>query len=184
MLDHEHRVPLVAQPPEHPDELVNVARVQPDGGLIEHIHEPHQIAIKLPRHLDPLALAARQGRNRPVQRQVPDADADQMRQNAAHLPDERLRHRAGHSRKPHIQVCQLHLDGLPDPFPLQPNSEPLRVEPQATAGIAVTIDQGTAGTRPAGLPAVRPPLCSRKAARAAARSLPTSWRKSRRHASW
>ena len=37
VLDHDDRVPLIANPPHHTQQLFHVARVQADGRFIEHI---------------------------------------------------------------------------------------------------------------------------------------------------
>ena len=47
VLDHEHRVALVAQPVEHGDEVVDVPRMEPDGGLVEDVDEVDEVAVEL-----------------------------------------------------------------------------------------------------------------------------------------
>ena len=60
---------------EHVEQLVVVALVQPDRGLVEDVEHAHEARADLRREPDPLRLAARQRGRRPLQRQVPDADA-------------------------------------------------------------------------------------------------------------
>ena len=74
VLDHEHRVAEVAQPLERADQLLVVALVQADRRLVEDVQHAHQRGPDLRRQADPLRLAARQRRRRPVHRQVADAD--------------------------------------------------------------------------------------------------------------
>ena len=89
MLDHEHGVALVAQAAQHRDEVVDVARMEPDGRLVEDVDEVDEVAVELARHLDPLALPARERRHPPVERQVADADADQVPERPPHPTDQR-----------------------------------------------------------------------------------------------
>jgi hypothetical protein len=58
VLDHDHRVAEVAQPVERRDQLLVVALVQADRGLVEHVHDADQAGADLGREADPLRLAA------------------------------------------------------------------------------------------------------------------------------
>ena len=58
VLDHDHRVAEVAQAVEGGDQLLVVALVQPDRGLVEHVHDADQAGADLGREADPLRLAA------------------------------------------------------------------------------------------------------------------------------
>ena len=77
VLDDDHRVAEVAEPLERPDQLRVVALVQPDRGLVEDVEDADQAGADLGREPDPLRLAARQRRRRPLQRQVADPDRDE-----------------------------------------------------------------------------------------------------------
>ena len=58
VLDHDHRVAEVAQALERRDQLLVVALVQADRGLVEHVQHAHQARPDLGRQADPLRLAA------------------------------------------------------------------------------------------------------------------------------
>ena len=52
-----HRVAVVAQPAEHGDEVSNIPRMKPHGRLVQDLDEIDEVAVELPVHLHPLALA-------------------------------------------------------------------------------------------------------------------------------
>ncbi len=58
VLDDDHRVAEVAQSVEGPDQLLVVALVEADRGLVEDVHDPDQAGADLGRQADPLRLAA------------------------------------------------------------------------------------------------------------------------------
>ncbi len=60
MLDHDHGVAEVAQPPERAEQALIVALVQADGGLVQHIEHAGQAGADLAGEADALALAAGQ----------------------------------------------------------------------------------------------------------------------------
>mmetsp|Transcript_21568 Transcript_21568/g.83913 ORF Transcript_21568/g.83913 Transcript_21568/m.83913 type:complete len:326 (+) Transcript_21568:1061-2038(+) len=62
MLDHHQGVAPVAQGGQRLQQDLVVARVQADGGLVQHIADALQIAAELGRQPDALGLAARQRR--------------------------------------------------------------------------------------------------------------------------
>ena len=74
VLDDDHRVAEVAQPVEGRDQLLVVALVQADRGLVEHVHDADQAGADLGREADPLRLAAGERAGRAGQREVADAD--------------------------------------------------------------------------------------------------------------
>ena len=75
VLDDDHRVAEVAQARERVEQLVVVALVQADRGLVEDVEHADEARPDLGREPDPLRLAARQRRRRALERQVADADA-------------------------------------------------------------------------------------------------------------
>ena len=85
VLDHEHRVAEVAQPLERPDQLVVVALVEPDRGLVEDVEDADELRPDLRREPQPLRLAARERRRRAVELQVADADVVEEGQPLADL---------------------------------------------------------------------------------------------------
>ena len=85
VLDHHHRVADVAQVLERRQQLLVVALVQADRGLVQHVDDAGQLAADLAGQPDALALAARERRRRPVQRQVAEAHVEQEAQARADL---------------------------------------------------------------------------------------------------
>ena len=61
VLDHDHGIAEVAQPPQRFEQPRIVALVQPDRGLVEHVEHAGQPGADLRGEPDALALAARQG---------------------------------------------------------------------------------------------------------------------------
>ena len=74
---------------ERDDAVIDVPRMEPHGRLVQNVDEIDQVAVELPGHLHPLALAAGQRRHAAVERQVADADVDQVPQRPAHPGDQR-----------------------------------------------------------------------------------------------
>ena len=74
VLDDDHRVAEVAEAVEGRDQLLVVALVQPDRGLVEDVHDADQAGADLGREPDPLRLAAGERARRAGQREVADAD--------------------------------------------------------------------------------------------------------------
>ena len=89
VLDDEHGVAVVAQAAEHGDEVIDVPWMEPHGRLVQDVDEIDEVAVELPGHLYPLALAAGQRRHAAVERQVADADVDQVPERPAHPGDQR-----------------------------------------------------------------------------------------------
>ena len=93
VLHHEHGVALVAQRLQHADEALGVRGVQADGRLVEHVQRAPQPAAERAREGDALGLAARQARERAVERQVPEPDVGQELQPPQELGAHALHHR-------------------------------------------------------------------------------------------
>ena len=62
VLHHHHRVALGAKPVEGVEEQGVVARVQPDGGLVEDVAHAPEVRAELRREADALRFAAAQRR--------------------------------------------------------------------------------------------------------------------------
>ena len=73
VLHHHQRVALVAQGFERAQQDFVVARMQADGGLIQHVANALQIAAQLRGQPNALRLAATQRRRAAVQRQIAQA---------------------------------------------------------------------------------------------------------------
>ena len=106
VLDHDHRVALVAEGLERAQELDVVSRMQADRRLVEHVEHPRQTGADLRRQPDPLALAAGEGGRLAVEREIAEAHLIEERKPGADLfhqfdRDQRLRvveHEIGEKR--------------------------------------------------------------------------------------
>ena len=94
VLDHDHRVAEVAQPRERADQLLVVALVEADRGLVEDVEDADQAGADLGREPDPLRLAARERGRRALQRQVADPDRVEEAQPLADLAHDQAGDRA------------------------------------------------------------------------------------------
>ena len=91
VLDHEHRVPEVAEGPEGLDQFPVVALVEPDGGLVEDVEDAHQVRADLGGEPDPLGFPARERPGVPGEREVPEADLLQEVEPGPDLLDDLVR---------------------------------------------------------------------------------------------
>jgi hypothetical protein len=73
MLDDQHGITGVGQAAQAGEQPCVVARMEPNGGLVEHVENPGQPRADLGRQTDALTLASRETRRRPVQAQVTHA---------------------------------------------------------------------------------------------------------------
>ena len=80
VLDDEQRIALGGETGERVEQDAVVARMQPDGRLVEDVAHALQVRAELRRQPDALRFAARQRRRRTVERQVAEADLFQERQ--------------------------------------------------------------------------------------------------------
>ena len=62
VLHHQYRVALGAEAVEGVEEAGVVARVEPDGGLVEHVAHPAKVRAELRREPDALRFAAAERR--------------------------------------------------------------------------------------------------------------------------
>ncbi len=85
VLDHDHRVALVAELGQRVQQPVVVAGVQADRGLVEDVEHAHQPAADLAGQADPLHLAAGERGRGAVQRQVVQPHVLEESQPAADL---------------------------------------------------------------------------------------------------
>ena len=74
VLDHQHRVAQVAQAGQRVEQAAVVARVQADGGLVEHVEHAAQLGADLRGQADALRLAAGERVRGAIQAQVIEAD--------------------------------------------------------------------------------------------------------------
>ena len=85
VLDHDHRVSLVAKLGQGRQQLAVVAGVQADRGLVEDVEHAHQAAADLPGQADALHFAAGEGGGGAVQREVLEPHVFEEPQAAADL---------------------------------------------------------------------------------------------------
>src|SRR5690606_39781307 len=81
----------VAQPIESAEEPVVVTLMQPDGRLIEDVHDSDQSGADLAREADALRFAARERLGAAIERQIVEAHVAQEFQAIADLLDDFLR---------------------------------------------------------------------------------------------
>ncbi len=91
VLDDEHRVAEITQPLEGADELLVVALVQADRGLVEHVEHADEGRADLRREPDALRLPAGEGRGRATHREVADADVVEEPQALLDLTEDQAR---------------------------------------------------------------------------------------------
>ena len=85
MFDDHHGCPLLDQVLKHAQQRAHVARMQADGGLVEHEQRPVLRAPHLACKLQPLRLAAGKRRRRLAKRQVTKPQVMQRSQPLARL---------------------------------------------------------------------------------------------------
>ena len=153
VLDHHHRVPLVAQRLQDRDEAVGVAGMEADRRLVEDVQRTHQRGAQRGRQRDPLRLAPGQGGERPAQREVVEADVGEVTQPPLQLRDDararaavvRLQGGAGQEllRLPHRQRAHR-----VDVEPAHPHLQRLPAQPAAAAVGADLVPAITAQEHP------------------------------------
>src|SRR5271163_890380 len=67
---HQQRIAQITQPLENLNQAVCVARVKSDGRLVKNVKCAHQMRAERRGQLNPLRLAAGEGRSESVQRQI------------------------------------------------------------------------------------------------------------------
>ena len=146
VLDHHHRVPEVAQPPQRRQQQPVVPLVQADGRLVEHVQHAGEVGADLGGEPYALPLSPRQGGRAPRQRQVADPDVVEEPQPVADLAE----HAAGNQLlalgqldggQRRVGLRQRQPGVLGDGAALHPHRPALG--PQALAGAGGTALQGT-----------------------------------------
>ncbi len=90
VLDHQHRVPQIAQLLEQLIELLRVARVETDRWLIQDVGHVDQRAAQRVGQVDALGLTAGQGSRLSIERQVAQPHLVQEADSGPELPEDRL----------------------------------------------------------------------------------------------
>ena len=78
VLHNQHRVAVIAQPLHHADELAHVARMESDARLIENEERIDQRIAEAGGEIDPLDFAAAQRAGRAIQREIAEADFEEI----------------------------------------------------------------------------------------------------------
>ena len=75
VLDHQNRVSPLGESPEQADEALAVPRVQPDGGLVEHVKRAREAGAECGCEMNSLRLPAGKRARLTIERQVVETDA-------------------------------------------------------------------------------------------------------------
>jgi hypothetical protein len=138
VLDHDHRVAQVAQALQRLDQALVVALVQPDRGLVEHVHHAGQAGADLARKADALRFAARERIRGAGEREVVEANVVQELHavgDLAHdlLGDRLLRARQFQLLEEGLGLAQRHRGKLVDVAPGHEDVARLDAQPRALA---------------------------------------------------
>ncbi len=143
VLDHQHRVALVAQPPQQLVRPLDVMGMQARGGLVEDVGDVGERRPEVADHLDALRLAARERARRPVEREVAEPDLDERIEGLPQGGEQRRHRRLVEAADPIGQVADLHRAGVRDVDP----PDPRRPGRLGQAG-AAAVGTGGEGDRP------------------------------------
>ena len=139
VLDHEHGVAARAQRLEGVEQARVVARVQADGGLVEHVAHAPQAGAELGGEPDALRLAAGERGRGAVEAQVAEADALEKGEPRADLvhhgaADGGLAPRQAQAREPAREPRHRQRRELGDAAPAEAHRERLGPQPAPAAG--------------------------------------------------
>jgi hypothetical protein len=101
VLHHHQRVPAPGQLFQDRDQLVGVARVEADGGLVQHVERVRERRAERVRQLDALRLAARQRARQAVEREVVQVHA---------LEESKARFELGQHRARDLALARVELE--------------------------------------------------------------------------
>ena len=134
VLDHDHRVAVVAQPVQHAQQQVDVVEMQARGGLVEDVERAAGVALgELERELHALRLAARERGRALAELDVAEAHVEQRLELARDR-----RHRV----EEFVRLLHRHLQHLVDVLALVADLERLAVVALAVAHVARHVDVG------------------------------------------
>ncbi len=146
VLDHQQRVPGVAQPVQDADHPPDVAGVEPHARLVEDEEGVHERGAQRGRQVDALDLAAGERARLPIERQVAEADVDQVPEAGANLAQQQVRRlveRPGQRERAEEppaardreqrQLVQVELLAAESP------EQGLRLQPRAVTGLAGAV---------------------------------------------
>ena len=134
VLDDDDRVAAVDEAVEDLEQLLDVGEVQAGGRLVEDVQRPpRRPSRQLGRELDPLRLAAGEGRRRLAEVDVAEADVEQGLELGADLGDR---------REELERLGDGHLEHVRDGLALVVDLEGLAVVALALADLARDVDVG------------------------------------------
>jgi hypothetical protein len=142
VLHDQDRVPHVPQVGQGVEQAPVVARVQPDGGFVQHVEHPPELRPDLGRQPDALPLPPGERGRRAVERKIPYPDIDQEFQPVADLPedlpgDPLLPRREGDGGEGVPGGRQRHPGVVGDGEAVDPDGATLGPQPRPPAGGAV-----------------------------------------------
>jgi hypothetical protein len=115
MIDEDHGIPVGEQVHHHPEQPLDIRRVQSDRRLIEDVEHPGGAVAYRAGELDALAFPGRQGRPRPVQGEVVEAELGEPARHGLQRVDQPSGHRTHlrrqgvrHTVRPPQDVVQWH----------------------------------------------------------------------------
>ena len=85
VLDDEERVAALPEPSERGEERLGVGRVEPRGGLVEHVDDPEEVRAHLGRETQALELTGREGGRRTLEREVAEPEVHEDRETRAQV---------------------------------------------------------------------------------------------------
>ena len=134
VLDHDHRVAVVAQPVQHGQQQLDVVEVQAGRRLVEDVERAPGVALgQLERELHALRLAAGERGRRLAERDVAEADVEQRRE---------LARDRGHRLEERVRLLDRHREHFVDVLALVADLERLAVVALAVADVARHVDVG------------------------------------------
>ncbi len=133
VLDDENGVALVAQAEQQVVHALDVVRVQPDRGLVEHVGHVGQRGPEVPDHLHALRLTAGQRPSGTVQREIAETDLDEGVQRVHELVHQRRNTFVLDRTDPLGQVGDLHVAQVRDRHALDLGRPGGLGQPRATA---------------------------------------------------
>lgn len=92
VFDHDHGVAQIAQFLQRAQQVVLIARVQPDGRLVEHVEYPGEPRTDLAREPDALRFPAGEGMRGAIEREISKAHLQQKAQARADRAQRQLGH--------------------------------------------------------------------------------------------
>ena len=144
MLDDEQGVSRVAEPMQDADETVDVARVEADAGFVEDVKRVDEGGAERGGQIDALDFAAAEGAGLAVEREVAEADIDEIAEARADFGEQEIIgfiERGGQFEV--VEELETAVDGqqhdIVDVLVIDAPQERIRFQSRAAAGFAGDI---------------------------------------------